>query len=244
MFHTESLPPTTPVDVLLMSAIAPELRGFRDALGERLDGVVGGLRVTSKTVGVGLSVAGVYAAKRAFQLQPKAIIFVGTCGAYPGAGPYYPNDVLVARRVLLADPGVLSTKCAFPDPMQTTFDPHPTLTAGLLAADPLARAAVAASSLALTTDDNLASSMFAALGVEAENMEVFSVAQAAAAAQIPFAAVLGVANSVGAQSREQWRTYERQAAIAAARVVLNWLHTGADGLPESANNRMTRPTLI
>jgi nucleoside phosphorylase len=73
--------------------------------------------------------------------------------------------------------------------------------------------------------------VYPATGFEAENLELFPVAHASLSSGIPFAAVLGVTNLVGSTGRPDWLKYHRDAAIAAAEVVVTWLHNGAPGLP-------------
>ncbi len=223
--------PAQRVDVLIVAAHAPELVGFRPALSERLDGNIRGLRVMAKTVGIGMSIAGSGMAFRLTQLSPRCVVLVGSCGVYPGLLDYRPNDILVASRIALVDHAVAAGRSAFPDPMTTSVDAHPLLSAALGAAGPRTRVAPLATTLAVTTDDALAASVGPLSGCQGENLEAFSVALACVASSVPFAAVLGVTNVVGSNGREDWRTYQRSAALAAADCVTTWIHQGAQGVP-------------
>jgi hypothetical protein len=49
------------------------------------------------------------------------------------------------------------------------------------------------------------------------------VARAAAAAGLPFAAVLGVANRVGPQGHEEWQRHHRAASRAACQLIAQFL---------------------
>ena len=70
-------------------------------------------------------------------------------------------------------------KAEFAGPMQTVLDMHPLLSAGLLAASgPRCRQAPVATTLAIITDDVIARAVHPATGLEAENLELFSVALA------------------------------------------------------------------
>jgi nucleoside phosphorylase len=227
----DSMPPQAPqLDVLVVGASGPDLRGFRNALGERLDGYVRGLHVCGKLVGLGMAVAGPSTAKRVFQLWPRAVIHVGTCGIYPGQDGYRPYDVLVAGRHRLVDHAVLAGRAAFPEPLQTEMATDPMLCSGLGMSGPRVFTGQLATTLAETIDDTLAASILGTTGSQAENREAFAIGHACALAQIPFTSVLGVTHIVGARGRDDWRQFERQATIAAAEVVITWLTNGAPGL--------------
>src|SRR5690349_15175111 len=230
--------PQQPVDILLLAAHAPEFVGLRPHLGENLGATLRGLTIVAKTIGVGMAVAGAGAANRIQQLSPRAVVLLGSCGIYPSQIAYQPLDIFIPSRFQLFDPSAAAGKAEFPDPMQTMLDPHPLLTAGLLAsAGPRGRSAPIATTLAITTDDAIARAVYPATQIEAENLELFPVALACAAAEVPFAAVLGVTNMVGSQGRTDWLKFQRDAAIASAEAFLTWLHNGAQGLP----HRSIRP---
>lgn len=227
-----SLPvPQVPVDVLVLAAHAPEFIGLRPHIGDGLNGVIGGLFVVAKTIGVGLAVAGAATATRIAQMRPRAVIALGSCGIYPCGVPYRPLDLVVPSRLHLFDPSVAAGKAAFPEPMRTVFEPDSALSAGLLqSAGPHAREAPTATTMAIITDDAIAKAVHGATGLEAENLELFPIALACQAADVPFAAVLGVTNMVGSSGRADWRVYQRDAAIAAAEAIVSWLRAGAPGL--------------
>ena len=223
--------PQTPIDVLVLAAHAPELVGLRPHIGDSLHGSIGGFFVVAKTIGVGLAVAGAATANRIQQLQPRAIVVLGSCGIYPCGVPYKPLDIVIPSQLHLFDPSVAAGKAAFPAPMQTQLATDPALTGGLASDPELAcRTAPVATTMAITTDDAIARAVHGATGLEAENLELFPVALACRAAEVPFAAVLGVTNLVGSTGRTDWVQYQRDAAIAAAEVIVSWLRRGAPGL--------------
>jgi nucleoside phosphorylase len=234
MRPSQSLP-QTPVDVLLLAAHAPEFVGLRAQLGEQLNGFVKGLTVVAKTIGVGMAVAGAGAANRIHQLNPRAVILLGSCGIYPCQDDYRPLDIVVPRSCHLFDPSAAAGKAAFPEPMQTALDTHPPIAAALAAmGGPRARQVRVANTLAITTDDAVARAVQPATGFQAENLEIFPIALACRAADVPFGAVLGVTNMVGSTGRVDWQQFQRDAAVATAEVVLAWLQQGASGLPPRA----------
>jgi nucleoside phosphorylase len=226
----------TPIDLLVLAAFAPELVGLRPHLGDDLYGTLRGLVIGARTVGVGMAVAGAGAAVRLLQAKPRAVLLLGSCGIYPCAVPYRPLDVVIPSQLRLFDPTVAAGKGDFPEPMQTILMPHAPISAGLMeAGNGRTRHASVATTLAITTDDQVAERVHPATGLEAENLELFPVAHACSMTGTPFAAVLGVTNLVGSAGRSDWRKYHRDAAIAAAEVVVTWVHNGAPGLPHHAS---------
>lgn len=224
--------PQVPVDVLVLAAHAPEFVGLRAHIGDSLNGSLGGSFVVAKTIGVGMAVAGAATASRIQQLAPRSVVVLGSCGVYPHATEYRPLDIVIPSRLSLFDASVAAGKAAFPEPMQTLIEPDAALSSGLLAsAGPRARTAAVATTMAITTDDAIARAVHPATGFEAENLELFPIALACRAADVPFGAVLGVTNLVGSTGRNDWRQYQRDAAIAAAEVLVSWLLHGAQGLP-------------
>lgn len=233
--HPSASLPQVPVDVLVLAAHAPEFVGLRAHIGDALNGSVAGMFVVAKTVGVGLAVAGAAAARRIQQLTPRAVVVLGSCGIYPSQGAYRPLDIVVPNRLHLFDPSVAAGKAAFPEPMQTMIEPDGALSAALVqAVEGRAHAVPVATTMAITTDDAIARAVHPATGFEAENLELFPIALACHAADVPFGAVLGVTNMVGSTGRTDWRQYQRDAAVAAAEVLVSWLRRGAPGLARGA----------
>ena len=235
---------TDGVDVLIVAAFHPELAGLRALLvpasaaqasshGEDVSARVSSLHVVASAVGIGMPNAAVGAASRVATRKPRAVVLVGTCGAYAERG-FAIGDVAVAAKVRLVEPAVCEGRAAIPGPMSVSTDAHPALGAQLLACGGeggAVRAANIATTLAVTTDDALAAMVARASSSNVEHLEAFAVATACAAFGVPFVAVLGVANVVGSSAREQWRVNHRATADAAAGVVFRWLQAGAPGLP-------------
>lgn len=221
-------------DVLILAAFDPELAPFSAALGEALSATVatgGGrvvVRVVARVAGIGLPASAVGAATLLGELAPRAVVLVGTCGAYATAGLAL-GEVVVARRLRLVDPGSLSGAAQFPEPMAIALEPHGPMTDALAAQG--ARPCAVATTLAITVDDAEAARIAREAGVEVEHLEAQGVATACASRGVPFAAVLGVANFVGAEGRAEWRAHHRRAEAAAGAHVLQWLRAGAAGMP-------------
>lgn len=219
------------MDLLIFGAHPPELRGLRDKVGDRLAGVVRGLHISGKTVGVGMGVAGASAAKRVFQLRPRAVVLLGTCGVYPGLAGCQPHDVVVANGLALLDGGVTESRCAWPAPMQTEAPTHGPISTGLAGAGSRVHHVRVGSPLAQTRSESLATLFCSKAGCGAESLEAFAVAHACHLADVPFAAALGVTHVAGPKSEEDYRRYAKESAEAAAEVLFNWVHNGAVGLP-------------
>jgi len=204
-------------DLLLLAAFHPELAPLRAALGEGMRARLGGRDVAARVVGIGLPMAAAGAAMQLVEMQPSAVVLLGTCGAYIGGGVGL-GEVIAARRVRLVDHSVVQGVAQFPDPMSVVTDAHAVMLQAFLRAG--ARAADVATTLAITVDDAVASRIARAAAVQVEHLEAYGVAAACAARGIPFGAVLGVANHVGARARDEWRAHHRTAAAAAVDAVL------------------------
>lgn len=218
-------------DLLLVAAHAPDLAGMRAFLGEKLDGQMRGLTIKTKVLGFGMAVAAASCARGVQALGPRAVILIGTCGVFPGLTQYRPYDVLLPTRIQLADATVLARKATFPDPMQTTVECQPLLRSALAASAPRAVQTALTSMMAPITDDALAAGLHAATGCDADNGELFGIAAACQAANVPFAAALGVSNLVGSTGRHDWAQFQREAVTQAGQCIGTWLHNGAQGLP-------------
>jgi futalosine hydrolase len=213
-------------DLLVVAAFAPELSGFDALLGGAMRAEVRGLVIVARPVGIGLVEAAVGTAVQLEALAPRAAVLVGTCGAYPGAGLSI-GDLVASKSTFLVEPAVVEGRAALPDPMSARLDAHALMISSLAANG--ARAADFATTLAITTDDELAARLAAHAAVE--HLEAFAVATACAAKGVPFAAVLGVANSVGSHGRAEWRAHHATAGLAASSHVARWILAGAAGLP-------------
>lgn len=221
----------TRTDLLIVAAHAPEMAGLRPWLSDSLIGQIRGLTIRGKAVGIGMAVAGPATTRGILAVSPRAVLLVGSCGVYPNLQQYRPHDVIVATRVQLVSHAVSAGRSEFPGPMQTSVECSPMLAAGLAEAGARAFPSSIACTLAQTVDDALAAAVHPATGCEAENLEVFAVAQACKAAEVPFTAVLGVSNIVGSTGAHDWRQFQRAAVNAAAEVIVTWIQRGAQGLP-------------
>jgi nucleoside phosphorylase len=214
-------------DVLILAAFHPELAALRSALGDALTAVIAGHSVTARVTGVGLPAASAGAATHIGELMPRAVILIGTCGAYASSGLAI-GDVVVGRRLHLVDLSSLAGHTQFPEPMSVATEAHVPMTEGLAAAG--ARPCDLATTLAITVDDDAAERIAQGAGAQVEHLETHGVALACAARGVPFAVTLGVANFVGGRGRAEWRTHHGIAEAAAAEGVLRWLKLGARGL--------------
>lgn len=218
-------------DVLVVASHAPDLAGMRPYLSERLDGVIRNLRVKAKIVGVGVAVASASCARGILAVQPRVVVMIGTCGVYPNLPQYRPHDVVIPGRVHLLCHSALAGRSTYPDPLQTVAECHPLMAAAMQQGHPRAFISTVASPLASTTEDALAAAVHPATGFEAENLEIFGIASACRAADVPFVAALGVSNIIGSTGRHDWAQFHRDAVSASANAVAAWIHNGAQGLP-------------
>jgi len=159
-----------------------------------------------EVVGVGPIVAAARAAAILARVKPEQVGLVGTGGSYPG-GP--PVGAAVSSAKLGLSYGVATMGLGYvpraPSPCEgdpnlisaLEVEPHNILTVG-----------------AVTTDAQLAQRL--SDGWTVEHLEAFGVALACREAGIPFIAVLGISNIVGADAHIQWLT-NRDAAQQAAR---------------------------
>jgi futalosine hydrolase len=199
-----------------------------------MDSRVGPVSVAARVVGIGLPMAAAGTAMHVAELRPKAVVAVGSCGAYSGrkpsdAGgastPLSIGDVVVARRICLVDASAYAGLTQFPEPMSTAIDASAALAEELVRAG--GTQADLATTLAITVDDSTAAGIAQGARAQAEHLEAFGMAAACAARGIPFACALGVANFVGSRARDEWRMHHRRAASAAADLVVRWLRNGA-----------------
>jgi futalosine hydrolase len=162
--------------------------------------------ISGEIVGVGLVEAALGAAHVLGTLCrpscPPCVLLLGSCGAYPGSGLAI-GDIVSARACVLACAATAEGRAGLPEPI-----PRRVEVLGL----PDHRTAVVATTVGITTDDALAAALAREAGADVENLEAFSVARACARASVPFAALLGVTNLVGAGGREQWRANRTEVA--------------------------------
>jgi nucleoside phosphorylase len=201
---------------LVLSAWEPEVAPLRRLLGKSTRGI------SMDPVGVGTVDAGIGAAAAIAKTKPARVIFVGTAGVYPGAAKAMPvGAAVIAGELRLVSTASLRGEAYHPAPLVADAATTPALRARLAQAGAPAIATVACP-LAITQSATLAKRI-AATGAALENLEAFAVARAAAAAGLPFAAVLGVSNVVGPRAHTEWRANHLAASRAACHVVWTWL---------------------
>ncbi|HVR64230.1 MAG TPA: phosphorylase [Polyangia bacterium] len=172
-------------------------------------------------MGVGAVDAGIATARLLARARPRPrrLLFVGTAGAY-GATPAIDSAVVVARACLVSTAAVRGDGY-LPAPVATELHADAALARGLALLAP--GGATAACPLAITRGAALARRIAAANGAAVENLELFAVGRAAAAAGVPFAAVVGVANRVGPRAHAEWKRHHESASAAACAVIAAWL---------------------
>jgi nucleoside phosphorylase len=194
---------------------------------------VHGLRIAAAEVGVGITAAGAGSARALAQAAPRAVVLLGSFGAYPGPASLPIGQLLVPTTVHAIDPAVLQGRAALPDVMAQRSECGAELAAELARSSANVARGALATTLGITTDDELARELGERSACCAENLEAVAVALACDSAQIPFAALLSCTNHVGSLGRAQWAAEHANAARATANALLAWLARGAPGLPPS-----------
>jgi nucleoside phosphorylase len=226
--------PMAPADILIVSAHMPELSGLEMVLGEDLEKALGAIQVVARPVGIGLPLAALGVADAMRRYAPRAVVMVGTCGAYLGRGLSI-GDVVVGRRLQLVSAAAVEGRGAFPGPMSVVAEGDRSFFQIFVRSG--AKEVDIATTLSITTDDDLAGRIANAHGCDVEHLEAFAVALACAPLRLPVATVLGVANMVGATGRDEWQKHHREVGSRATALVVRWLDQGAPGLEEVTPRR-------
>ncbi len=204
--------------ILVVAAWRPELRALtrsRRPPGDR--------SVERAVVGVGPVEAALGTARALADLQPRALILLGTAGVYRGSGPRPAiGAAVVARNIRFASVGTTRGLVYFPGPMPLAASCDRKLRSGLAAAASVLQVDVACPP-AITRSAAAAAEVAGETGAAVENLEAFAVARAAAEAGVPFAAVLGIANQVGPRAHAEWAAHGAEAAARACAVLLEYL---------------------
>jgi nucleoside phosphorylase len=207
---------------LVVSAFGPEIAPLR-----RL--VRGGRGLVTATVGIGAVDAAVGAARAIATARAQRVIFVGTAGVYAHARPSLAiGSAAVAGEIHAVSTAVLRAEGYLPSLVVVRAETSTELRAALSTGPggPAAAIASVACPSAITRSARLGREMAASTGAALENLEAFAVGRAAAAAGLPFAAVLGVANRVGPGGHRQWLEHHQTASRAACRLIARFLAGG------------------
>jgi purine-nucleoside phosphorylase len=182
---------------LLLSAVPPELAGIdRDPP----PGWV------TATTGIGALAAALETARLLSLHRPARVLFLGTCGAYDGRLAV--GDVIAAARAIATSVEEAEGRAYRPAAETTWWDAT-------------WRLPLPAHDVAVPPAITLTAAGAAALGriAAAEHLELTGVLAACAAAAVPAAAALGVANRVGPGAHAEWtRENVRVSALVVAAV--------------------------
>ncbi len=190
----------------MLAAFAPEVAPL----------AIRGSSLPRAVVGVGLVEAAIGAEQAIATYQPGAVVLVGTAGAF-ASSRIAVGHVVVSTRAVVASTAVALDRGAIAPGMIHSVDADAGLY-GRFVASGVKRVTVA-TTLAITTDDELARDIATQTGAHVEHLETFAVARACAKASIPFCAVLGIANVVGSRGRSQWRAHHERASSAACEAI-------------------------
>lgn len=184
---------------LLLAAFPPELAGLDAAPPP-------GWRVA--TAGVGAVEAAVATARLLAEVRPTRVLFVGTCGAYDDRLAV--GDCLAASEAIATSVEEAAGEAYRPAVERTRWPAAPLLGASG-GAPPLPAVAVAC--VAAITRSLRGAGLLARVA-PAEHLELAGVLAACAAAGVPCAAALAVANRVGPKAHEEWRANHARASAA------------------------------
>lgn len=200
---------------LVVAAWTAELARLNTALPQRSRR---GLRTA--VVGVGLVEAAHNTARLIALGRPSGILLIGTAGSYPAHERAFPTGTaaVVEETVLLPTLGP-SKHTYLPAIVPSRAKATPKLVEMLCRLTRLPAARVACP-LAITAGSRAATAAAKVSGCALENLEAFAVARAAAAADLPFVAILGIANKVGPQGHREWMSNARRAAAAACEAAI------------------------
>jgi hypothetical protein len=138
---------------------------------------------------------------------------VGTAGIYGSEKEARRaiGTAVVAGELLCMSTAALKGEAYLPGPMVVQVPTSRSLQTAL-ASGRVEQPRDVACPLAITRSAALGRRIAEATGATLENLEAFAVARAAAAASVPFAAVLGVANRVGPTGHDEWQRHHRAAS--------------------------------
>ncbi len=194
--------------ILVVAAWAPELLRLRALLrlGPPLN-----RPVFTEVVGVGLVEAAIGTATAIAVHRPTRVILVGTAGLFPGQKSGLElGDVFSVKAAALGSGSVLRGTAYWPAPMPTviTSKSQKTRLVALNVACPAG----------ITRSQMLGRVLSQGLTADAETLETFAFARAAARAEVPWEAFLGITNQVGPNAHGQWLAHAKSAAAAACEV--------------------------
>ena len=166
------------------------------------------------------------------RVRPGRVLFVGTAGIYgqQKEARQAIGTAAVAGEVLCMSTAALKGEAYLPGPMVVQLSTSRSLQTAL-GGGRADQPRDVACPLAITRSAALGRRIAEATGATLENLEAFAVARAAAAAGIPFAAVLGVANRVGPTGHEEWQRHHRAASRAACELIARFLDRDLDLRP-------------
>lgn len=192
--------------MLVVAAFEPELKPLRDRL----------TNVEFGTVGIGVVRAALGMQALLGERRPERVLFVGTCGAFPGRG-ISELDVVSSRAVGLVDPAVVAGDAAVISQRELPMVPLADL-----------KGVRVANTVGVTVSDPLAQ-QYADAGFDIEHLEIYAVALACTLAGIPLHAMFGVANMVGSVGRASWKKNHEAASEHVAERCLSLLKIPEDG---------------
>lgn len=190
--------------ILVVAAWAPELERFRALLRTRSLQAP----VVMAIIGVGLVEAAIGTTRAISRHHPRRVLLVGTAGLFPGHQSLLVlGEAFRVKNARFTSGSVVRGDAYWPPPLPTAVSTASRRTAlvALSVACPAAITHSARMGRAIARDAD----------AQAETLETFAVARAAARAKVPWEAFLGVTNHVGPKAHAQWVEHAKPAAAAA-----------------------------
>lgn len=157
--------------------------------------------------GVGLVDAGIGTARLVDQHRPNLVVFLGTCGAYPGSAVSI-GDLVVTSAAHLVTGDLLSGMMRLPELIPSRIEADRdlvetySLLLGRTGTPP--RLCEVATTPGITTNYDLAGLVVRGGPCTVENLEAYAVLRAAQ--DVPTVVLLGVTNMVSPKGGEDWRS--------------------------------------
>ncbi|MDD2943707.1 MAG: hypothetical protein PHC51_12165 [bacterium] len=156
------------------------------------------------------------------------VIFVGSCGIVEREASHNITigDFLLATAVHLCSLQEVQGDAYYPAPMQIIHRSDATLTEALRQSTPGIKEPVAFySPLSISRSDSNGEIFSQATGALAENLELFSIAEACSQLQVPWTALSSVTNRVWSNGHYEWKRSYGQAAERTAEHICRFLQT-------------------
>lgn len=152
--------------------------------------------------------------------ETTGVLFTGSAGVYPGVSSVTIGELVVCKDTMLCD-GTAELGLGL---YATIMEKGPYFSS--LPMTQSLKSARVATLLALTKDNQLATTIQRNSEAELENMELFGIAQVCEQRSLPWNALVGITNTVGEEGHVQWKQNYRKVAQLAGRELIKLIKVG------------------